>query len=146
MDYHFKMMTRNLMRKITPNLAYTICMYMPHVYVYVYIYTKIYIDIQGFWSGTSSKEPACQYRRHKRYSFDPWAGQIPWRREWQPAPGFLPGEPHLADGVASSCIPSSPWGCKDSDTTEGLTTTKQTFIDSFCAPNSNPEAWIHFTG
>ena len=48
MDYHLKMMTRNLMRKITPNLAYTIYMYMPHVYVYVYIYTKIYIDEQGF--------------------------------------------------------------------------------------------------
>ena len=26
--------------------------------------------------------------------FDPWVGKIPWRREWQPTPGFLPGEFH----------------------------------------------------
>ena len=32
-----------------------------------------------------------QYRRHE---FDPWVGKIPWRREWQPTPGFLPGEFH----------------------------------------------------
>ena len=24
--------------------------------------------------------------------FDPWVGNIPWRRAWQPTPGFLPGE------------------------------------------------------
>ena len=24
----------------------------------------------------------------------PWIGKIPWRREWQPTPVFLPGEPH----------------------------------------------------
>ena len=23
-----------------------------------------------------------------------WAGKIPWRRPWQPIPGFLPGESH----------------------------------------------------
>ena len=24
--------------------------------------------------------------------FDPWVRKIPWRREWQPTPVFLPGE------------------------------------------------------
>ena len=24
--------------------------------------------------------------------FDPWVGKIPWRREWQPSPVFLPGK------------------------------------------------------
>ena len=24
--------------------------------------------------------------------FDPWVGKIPWRREWQPTPVFLPGK------------------------------------------------------
>ena len=38
------------------------------------------------------KESACQCRWCKRLGFDPWAGKIPWRREWQPAPGFLPGK------------------------------------------------------
>jgi len=29
-----------------------------------------------------------------RDRFDPWVGKIPWRRAWQPTPGFLPGESH----------------------------------------------------
>ena len=35
----------------------------------------------GFPGGASGKEPACQGRRHKRQGFDPWAGEIPWRRK-----------------------------------------------------------------
>ena len=26
------------------------------------------------------------------FRFDPWVGKIPWRRERQPTPVFLPGE------------------------------------------------------
>ena len=59
-------------------------------------------------SGASGKEPACQCRRHKRSSFDPWIRKMNWRREWQPTPVFLSGE----------CHGQSPWGCKESDTTE----------------------------
>ena len=44
--------------------------------------------------GTSSKEPACQCRRHKRHWFSPWVGKIPCRRAWQPMPVFLPGKSH----------------------------------------------------
>ena len=29
-----------------------------------------------------------------RFGFNPWFGKIPWRREWQPTPVFLPGESH----------------------------------------------------
>ena len=46
---------------------------------------------EGFPGGTSSKEPTCQYRRHKRRGFDPWVRKIPWRRKWQPTPVFLLG-------------------------------------------------------
>ena len=62
----------------------------------------------GFPGGTSGKEPVCQYRRHKRCSFSPWVGKIPWRRAWQPTPGFLPGEPH----GQRSLVGYSPWGHK----------------------------------
>ena len=31
---------------------------------------------------------------NKRCGFDPWDGKIPWRRKWQPAPGFWPGKSH----------------------------------------------------
>ena len=38
------------------------------------------------------------------------------RREWQPIPGFLPGEFHGQRSLAGY----SPWGRKESDTTERL--------------------------
>uniref|UniRef100_A0AC11DJ99 Tescalcin n=1 Tax=Ovis aries TaxID=9940 RepID=A0AC11DJ99_SHEEP len=34
----------------------------------------------------------------------PWAGKIPWKREWQPTPVFLPGEPHGQRSLVS-CPP-----------------------------------------
>ena len=40
----------------------------------------------------SGKEPTCQCRRCQRRGFDPWVGKMPWRREWQPTPVFLPRE------------------------------------------------------
>ena len=61
-------------------------------YIFVYVNTYIYIYI-GFPGGTSGKEPACQCRRYKRPGFYPWVGKIPRRREWQPTPAFLLGNP-----------------------------------------------------
>ena len=37
------------------------------------------------------KKICLQCRRH---GFNPWVSKIPWRREWQPTPIFLPGEFH----------------------------------------------------
>ena len=51
-----------------------------------------------------------------RLGFDPWVGKIPWRREWLPTPGFLPGESHRQRSLEGY----SPWGYKDLDTTELL--------------------------
>ena len=48
-----------------------------------------------------------------------WGWEDPWRKEWQPIPGFLPGEFHGQRSLASY----SPWGRKESDTTEWLTHT-----------------------
>ena len=39
-----------------------------------------------------------------------------WRRKWQPTPVFLPGESH----GRRSLVGYSPWGRKESDTTEWL--------------------------
>ena len=59
-----------------------------------------------------------------RPGFDPWVGKIPWRREWQPTPVFLPAEFHGQRSLAGY----SPWGRKESDTTKRLilTTTSTT--------------------
>ena len=43
--------------------------------------------------------------------------KIPWRREWQPTPVFLPGEFHGQGSLAGY----SPWGSKELDITEQLT-------------------------
>ena len=48
----------------------------------------------GFPDGSSGKESAYQWRRHKSCGFDPWVRKIPWRRAQQPTPVFLPGESH----------------------------------------------------
>ena len=44
--------------------------------------------------------------------------KIPWRREQLPTPVFLPGEFHGQKSLEGSY---SPWGHKESDTTEQLT-------------------------
>ena len=56
-----------------------------------------------------------------RLGFDPWVGKIPWRREWQPTPGFLPGESH----GQRSLVGYSPWGHKEWDTTVQLSSTRE---------------------
>ena len=48
--------------------------------------------------------------------FDPWVDKIPWRREWQPTPIFLPGKSHGQRSLAGC----SPQGHKESDKTERL--------------------------
>ena len=50
-----------------------------------------YLHEECFPGGSAVKESTCQCRRHRRCSFDPWVGTIPWRRKWQPNPVFLPG-------------------------------------------------------
>ena len=53
----------------------------------------------------------------KRPGFSPWLGRIPWRREWQPTPVFLPGAFH----GQRSLMCYSPWDGKESDVTDWLT-------------------------
>ena len=67
--------------------------------------------------GASGKEPACQCRRLKRLQFNPWVGKIPWRRDWQATPVFLPGESHGHRSLAGYC----PWGHKELDMQERVT-------------------------
>ena len=43
---------------------------------------------------------------------------MPWRRKWQPTPVFLPGESHGQRSLAGY----SPWGRKEWDSTEQLST------------------------
>ena len=67
----------------------------------------------GFPVGTRGKEPACQYKKHKRLGFNPCVRKIPWRRAWHPLQ-----YPCLENAVDRGiwCL-LCPWGCKELDTT-----------------------------
>ena len=47
-----------------------------------------------------------------------WVGTILCRRKWKPTPVFMPGKCY----GWRSLVGYSPWGLKESDTTEGLST------------------------
>ena len=53
---------------------------------------------------------------------------IPWRRKWQPTPVSLPRKSH----GQKSLVGCSPWGRKESGTTEWLTLTYFKYLCSFC--------------
>ena len=67
---------------------------------------------------------------HLQCSFDPWVGKIPWRREWQPTPVFLPGKFH---GLWS-LVRCSAWGHKRVGHDLAVPTT--------LLPNGHPSAWV----
>ena len=56
-------------------------------------------------------------RSRRRHGFNPWVGNIPWRKKWQPTPVFLPGESHGRRNLTDD----SPCSRKESDTTEQWT-------------------------
>ena len=58
----------------------------------------------------SGKESACQCRRP---GFNPWVRKITWRRKWQPAPVFLPGESYGQRSLVGYSL-----DCKELDMTE----------------------------
>ena len=56
----------------------------------------------------------------RRCGFSSGVRKIPWRREWLPILAFLPGESHGQRSLAGY----SPWGHKESDTTEATSRTR----------------------
>ena len=67
--------------------------------------------------------------------WETWVGKIPWRRERLPTPVFWPEEFHEL----------SPWGCKESDTTERLWLTSLTnpSITKRHYRNSSPASYVY---
>ena len=96
---------------ISFNLCSIMIMYI-HLCVYMFIYIYMCMYLYGPPQCLSGKEPTCWCE------FDPWVMNIPWVRKWQPTPEFLPGKAH----GQRSLVGYSPWGCKESDTTEQLST------------------------
>ena len=92
----------------------------------------IYMSITSYgvswW--VSGKESTCQCKRHR---FHPWIRKIPWKREWQPTPVFLPEKSHRQRTLTSY----SPWGCKESD----IATKQQQLPVINCELKNNNVQW-----
>ena len=65
----------------------------------------------------------------RRSRFNQWVGKILWRREWLATPVLLPEEFQGQRSLASY----SPWGPKESDTTEWLSFSSRKLL--FCKDN-----------
>ena len=79
-----------------------------HAAVHGVAETQTHGDYPGNVRG---KESSCQCRRP---GYNPWVRKIPWRRNCQPTPVFLPEESHGQRNLAGY----SPWGHNELDLTE----------------------------
>ena len=80
------------------------------------------VNSGSFSSGSDGKSICLQCGRP---GFNPWPVKIPWRRKWQPTPVPLPGKSY----GWRSLVGCSPWGRKESDTTEWF---QFLFLSFFC--------------
>ena len=74
---------------------------------------------RGFPGGTSGKEPACQCRRRQRPGVRSLGGEDPLEEEMTTHSSILAWR---IPWTKRSLAGYSPWGCKESDTTERLST------------------------
>ena len=77
------------------------------------IYTKLCLHLSGTSLVAQTVSICLQCGRPR---FNPWVRKTSWRRKWQPTPVLLPGKFH----GWRSLVGYSPWGRKESDTTEPL--------------------------
>ena len=81
-----------------------------------------------------------------RPGFHPWVGKIPWRRAWKPTPVFFPGESHAQRSLAHY----SPWGHKELDMTEQLSTARHRGFCRWRYPGTwygeNILSWVPWQG
>ena len=80
--------------------------------------TSISASLTTLWASLVAQEDAKASACRGRPGFDPWVGKIPWRQKWQPTP--VPGKFHGWRNL----VGYSPWGHKESDTTERIHFTK----------------------
>ena len=97
---------------------------------------RVVKESAGLPEWLSSKEPACQCRRHRRHGFNPWIRKIPWSRKWRSIPVFLPGEFY----GQRSPVGFSPWGCKESDMIEHPHTQEPTWTH-----HSHPKSTVYLS-
>ena len=81
--------------------------------------TELSCLLGGIFGDSAGKESTCNAGDLGSIpGFNPRVRKIPWRREWQATPVFLPGKFHGQMSLAGY----SPWGHKESDVTENVQT------------------------
>ena len=98
---------------------------------------------KGFPGGSVDKEITCQCERCRSRGLLLWVRKIPWRRKWQPTPVFLPGESHGQRNL----VGYSPWGCKESDTSERISLSLfkvyvSMLFSQFVLPSTSPSPQV----
>ena len=111
--------------------AYFLSVCCAHLYS-----SPLHVGLPRWLSGKKKKRSTCQCRKCKRHEFNPWVRKIPWGRKWQPNPGFLPGKFHRQ----RSLVDYSPWGHKELDKTEWLST--YTHLHAVCIHTNGQCAFL----
>ena len=114
-------------RQPCPSLSSGVCSYSYPLSQWCYLTIS---SSDTFFSFFLQSFPASQYfpvglqwlrwricLQRRRTGFSPWVEKIPWRKERLPMPILLPGEFHGQRSLAGY----SPWGWKELDTTQWLT-------------------------
>ena len=94
-----------IMSKLLDNLYETYSRNSLHIEGYLSIYIPIYLSVylslwinKYVWNISYRASLVAQMVNNlpamQEIRFDLWVRKIPWRREWQPTPVFLPGEFH----------------------------------------------------
>ena len=92
----------------------------PDLMTFAFLMTLIASPL-GFPCWLRGREPTYKTGDTGDVGSIPGSGRSPWRRKWQPTPAFSPGESHGQRSLAGY----SPWGHKESDTTEQLNKNKK---------------------
>ena len=98
-----------------------VCFVMGNLSYQLYPLWRVVQSLLDFPDGSASKESPRNAGGTSRHRFDPWVKKIPCRRKCQPTPVFLPGKSYGQSSLAGY----SPWGCKESDMPEQLSTKHQ---------------------
>ena len=80
----------------------------------------------SFPRGSEVKNLPAVQKNCRKHNFDPWVGQIPWRRKWQPTPVFLSVKFH----EQRSLVGYSSWDHKELDTSKQLNNSNDIFKGS----------------
>ena len=110
---------------LRPSLSGQVFYFLNYIFRNSFSTNILIVNVQflyNYFPGGSDGKSICL--QCKRPGFDPWVGKIPWRRKWQHAPVYLPGKFH----GQRSLVGYSPWGGKESDTTEWLHFTYFTLV------------------